>query len=210
MDIFSQYRYLVDSLIVAAKKMYDFRYEMSDGGNLSIRIPEKNWMIVKGTNIAFDEVDVTTLVVTDFNGNVVEGCVKPSKESLLHGVLYAALPQVHAIMHCHSPYATAWAADHDTLEFSTHHARYKLGFCPVLDTHSYVVPQESFPEIINLFHAHENMRAFILRGHGQVTVGKSMRDAAYLTELVEETAQISTLSHVIKGVREKPLMGQVM
>lgn len=197
MGIISQYRDLVDSLIIVAHKMYSFRYEMSDGGNLSIRIPGKTWMIVKGTNVAFDEVDATTLVVTDFDGNIIDGSVKPSKESLLHGAIYSALPHVNAIMHCHSPYATAWAANHDALEFSTHHAQYKLGFCPVLDTHSYVVPKEYFPTIVNFFQANDDMRAFILRGHGQVTVGKTMRDAGYLAELVEETAQISTLSHVI-------------
>jgi len=198
MEFKAQYRNLVDSLITTAKKMYAFRYEMSDGGNLSVRIPEKKLMIVKGTNVAFDEVDSSTLVVTDFDGNVIEGNIKPSKESLLHGFLYSALPHINAIMHCHSPYATAWAANHDSLEFSTHHARYKLGSCPVLDTHSYVVPKEYFPIIVDLFQTSENMRAFILRGHGQVTVGESMRDAGYLAELVEETAQISTLSYVMK------------
>ena len=41
MEFKAQYRNLVDSLITTAKKMYAFRYEMSDGGNLSVRIPEK-------------------------------------------------------------------------------------------------------------------------------------------------------------------------
>ena len=198
MDIVSQYEELVGSIILAARKMYNFRYEMSDGGNLSVRVPGKNWMIVKGTNVAFDEVDATSLVVVDFDGNIVEGSVKPSKESLLHGAIYKALLHVNAIMHCHSPFATAWAAEHESLEFSTYHAREKLGFCPVLDTHSYVVPREFFPSIIELFKENEKMKSFILRGHGQVTVGITMRNASYLAELVEETAQISVLSRIPK------------
>ncbi|WP_320129637.1 class II aldolase/adducin family protein [uncultured Sphaerochaeta sp.] len=203
MDIISLYTDLVDSLILAARKMYSFRYEMSDGGNLSMRVPGKDWMIVKGTNVAFDELDISSLVVTDFEGNVIDGNCKPSKESLLHGALYNALPQVNAIMHCHSPYATAWAAAHDSLEFSTHHAREKLSYCPVVDTHSYVVPKEYFTTIVDLFHENEKMKSFILRGHGQVTVGKTMRDAVYLAELVEETAQISVLSQAMKCQEEK-------
>ncbi|AEV30166.1 ribulose-5-phosphate 4-epimerase-like epimerase or aldolase [Sphaerochaeta pleomorpha str. Grapes] len=203
MEIISQYADLVDSLILAARKMYSFRYEMSDGGNLSMRVPGKDWMIVKGTNVAFDEIAISSLVVTDFEGNVIEGSCKPSKESLLHGVLYSALPHVNAIMHCHSPYATAWASDHDSLAFSTHHAREKLNFCPVVDTHSYVVPREYFTTIVNLFQENENLKSFILRGHGQVTVGKTMREAVYLAELVEETAQISVLSQAMKYHDEK-------
>lgn len=198
MGLISEYADLVDVLVLAARKMYSFRYEMSDGGNLSVRIPEKDWMIVKGTNVAFDEVDASNLVITDFAGKVIDGKLKPSKEALLHGALYQALPQVNAIMHCHSPYATAWASDHDCLGFSTHHARMKLGSCPVVDTHSYVVPQEYFPTILDLFRENENMKAFILRAHGQVTLGSTMRDAVYLAELVEETAQISVLSEAMK------------
>jgi L-ribulose-5-phosphate 4-epimerase len=197
MDIISQYSELVDSIILTARKMYSLRYEMSNGGNLSIRVPGKDWMIVKATNIAFDEVDKNSLVVTDFGGTVVEGDLKPSKESLLHGAIYSALPHANAILHCHSPYATAWAAKHHFLEFSTHHAREKLGFCPVLDTHSYAVTKEYFPSILSLFQKNEKMRSFILRGHGQVTVGKTMREATYLAELIEETAQISILSRVM-------------
>jgi len=203
MDIISQHADLVDALMLAARKMYSFRYEMSDGGNLSMRVPGKDWMIVKGTNVAFDEVDSSTLVITDFAGKVIDGDCKPSKESLLHGVLYNALPQVNAIMHCHSPYATAWASDHNCLAFSTHHAREKLSFCPVVDTHSYVVPQEYFPMIVDLFHENESMKSFILREHGQMTVGKTMRDSVYLAELVEETAQIAMLSQAMKCLEMK-------
>jgi L-ribulose-5-phosphate 4-epimerase len=42
------------------------------------------------------------------------------------------------------------------------------------------------------------MKAFLLRGHGQVTVGKTIRDATYLAELVEETAQISIFVRLLK------------
>jgi len=192
--LIDEYKDLVDAVILAARKMYSFRYEMSNGGNLSVRIPDKELMIVKGTDVAFDEVDAHTLVITDFKGNKVEGSVKPSKEALLHGALYEALPNIGAIMHCHSPYATAWANHHDDLEFSTHHAQQKLGICPVFDTHSYVVPTSFFPEIIDMLKTNEEMKAFILRKHGQVTIAKTMREATYLAELVEETAQIAILS----------------
>jgi L-ribulose-5-phosphate 4-epimerase len=188
---------LVGQMVHAARNFYNLRYEMSNGGNLSIRIPETELMMVKGTDVAFDEVDSSTLVVTDFEGKLIEGTRKPSKETLLHGALYKVLPEIGAIMHCHSPYATAWATTHDSLEFSTHHAEMKLGNCPVIDTNSYVVPSSYFPDIIQRFRDDPKMKSFILRKHGQVTVGKTMRDAAYLAELVEETAEIAVLVHSI-------------
>lgn len=101
---------------------YQLRYQMSNGGNLSMRAPGHDWMLVKATDVAFDEVCADTIVVTDFDGNLIEGNRKPSKEALLHGAIYRGAPggvRDHALP---SPYATAWADKHETLDFSTHHS----------------------------------------------------------------------------------------
>ena len=189
------YADLIHDVEQAAHKFYQLRYQMSNGGNLSVRVPGQELMIVKKTDVAFDEVSADTLVVTDFDGNVVEGNGKPSKEALLHGAIYREIPSAGAIMHCHSPYATAWAAEHDSLDFSTHHAALKFrGAVPVFDTHSYAVPKEYFSQITAFLKNNEGANAFLLRAHGQVTVASDMRLAAYLAELMEETAQISVLS----------------
>ena len=65
---------------------------------------------------------------------------------------------------------------------------------PVFDTHSYAVPKEYFPMITGFLTEQEKSNAFLLRAHGQVTLGKDMREACYLAELVEETAQIALLA----------------
>ena len=186
---------LADEILVTAHKFYSLRYQMSDGGNLSVLIPGTAFMLVKGTNMDFGSLDMEALVVADFDGRLVEGSIAPSKESRLHGAIYRAFPDVGAIMHCHSPWATAWAAHHEALEFSTHHARIKLGgHCPVIDTQSYAVKEEHFDRIISMMRQHARMKAFLLRGHGQVAWGNNMREAAMTAELIEETAQIARLS----------------
>ena len=192
---YDRYETLLYDMEQAAHKLYQLRYQMSNGGNLSVRVPNEERMIVKKTDVAFDEVCAETLIVTDFEGNVIEGIGKPSKEALLHGAIYKNIPRAGAIMHCHSPYATAWAANHDSLDFSTHHAFLKFhDKVPVFDTHSYAVPKEYFPEITAFLAEHESSNAFLLRAHGQVTLANDMRMATYLAELMEETAQISVLS----------------
>ncbi len=199
MSIRTEHQGIVNALIRTAKKMYSLRYEMSDGGNMSARIPGTDLMMVKGTNVSFEITDMDSLVVTDFDGNVVEGEKKPSKESLLHGALYKKLPELGAVMHVHSPYANAWADAHKELEFATYHSEIKLkGFCPVFDAESYVVPTAYFPTIMKAFDEHPNMNSFILRKHGTVALGKDIEAATYLAELVEETAQIAVLAHSIR------------
>lgn len=200
MDIREQNQEICGSLLACAKKLYTLKYEMSNGGNMSARVPGTGYMIVKGTNVSFGDVTGDSLVVTDFDGNVVEGSIKPSKEALLHGALYRRFPELKAVMHCHSPWATAWAAGHGLLEFSTYHSEVKLkGYCPVFDVGEYVVPASWFPTILDDIAAHPGMGAFILKAHGQVTLsGKSIEDATNTAELVEETAMIALLARLAR------------
>lgn len=188
---------LAEELSCAAARLYQNGLQQSDGGNLSARLPGAEAMLVKGTGVDFAGVSAKTLAVTDFDGNVIRGDVEPSKEALLHGALYRALPQVRAVVHCHSPWATACASTGRPLPFATHHARLKLGGpAEVFDTGSYMVPPSAFPDILAFFARAPDAKAFLLKGHGQVAVGETVRAAVHLAELVEETAQIAILSKI--------------
>ena len=79
-----------------------------------------------------------------------------------------------------------------------YHARLKLK-APVLvfDTKSYAVPPEYFAQILSLFDENPESCAFLLKGHGQVALGKDVRDAAFNAELVEETAQIAVIGKML-------------
>ena len=78
---YQEYKELSDAMEQAAHKFYQLRYQMSNGGNLSMRVPRRDWMLVKATDVAFDEVCADTIVVTDFDGNLIEGNRKPSKDA---------------------------------------------------------------------------------------------------------------------------------
>ncbi len=197
MGYISDNREIVEHLIHTARRTYDHKHQMGNGGNMSARIPGTDYMIVKGSNIGFCDVTEDSFVVTDFDGTVIEGRVKPSKESLLHGAIYKTVPSAGAIMHTHSPWANAWGNRHDELEFSTYHSEVKLKqYCPVFDAGVYVVPKEYFPTIMKAFEEHPGMISFILRKHGPVAIGKDIVEATFNAELVEETAQIAILSKI--------------
>ncbi len=197
MSYLDKERAICDEMIKQAKKIYNLSLQMSNGGNISCRVPNEDLMIVKATDVGFDEISLSNLVVTDFSGNKIEGEKKPSKESLLHGAIYERYKNVGAIFHCHSPFATAYCANNDQLELSTYHASLKLfDYCPVFDTKSYIVPTEYFETIFKTIDENPKMNSFLLRGHGQVTLSDNIKSAAYLAELVEETAKIAILSKI--------------
>jgi L-ribulose-5-phosphate 4-epimerase len=190
---------LKQRVAAAASACYTRGMQTGDGGNLSARVPGKDLMVIKASGISFAECSVETLVVADFSGDLVEGAGKPSREGLLHGALYRKLSRVRAIVHCHSPWATGWASTSHPMPFATYHSEIKLkGVIKVFDTGSYAVPPSFFPEILELFDSYPDLMAFLLKGHGQVAMGKDIKQALYTAELIEETAQIAVLGRLLE------------
>ena len=188
-------------LIEAAARAYRRGIQTGSGGNLSARIPGKDLMVVKPSGISFIDCNEKNLVVTDFDGKVVAGSGKPSREALLHGVLYRNVPSIGGVVHCHSPWATSWSFSKQDLPLVTHHARMKFGVPVItLDIDAPVVPLEEMPKIISLFEKYPTLPAFLLVAHGIVAVGKNVLDAENVAEMVEETAQIAWLREIGKKV----------
>jgi len=190
-------------LIEAAARAYCRGIQTGSGGNLSARLPDKDLMVVKPSGISFIDCNEKNLVVTDFDGNVVAGDGKPSREALLHGVLYRHVPSIGGVVHCHSPWAISWSFSKRDLPLVTQHARMKFGVpIATVDIDAPVVPPEEMPKIIGLFRRCPTLPAFLLVGHGIVAVGKDVLDAENVAEMVEETAQIAWLREIGKKVFE--------
>ena len=187
---------LIASLLEAARRIDQRNLQTNNGGNFSARA-DGDTMLIKASEISFADAAEADVVPADFHGTALSAR-KPSKEGVLHGAIYAAFPQIGAIMHCHSPWATAWAESMRPLPHATHHAPLKLGdVVPVFDTNSYAVSAESTAEIIAALQALEPLpRAFLLRRHGVVAMGSTIQQAVNIAELVEETAQIAILTRL--------------
>jgi ribulose-5-phosphate 4-epimerase/fuculose-1-phosphate aldolase len=88
-------------------------------------------------------------------------------------------------------------------KLSTYHAGLKLGdTVPVFDTNSYAVSFEEGQRIISELKKQKIIKAFLLRGHGLVAMGRNISDAVNTAELIEETAMIAILVQFC-GFRKK-------
>ena len=85
-----------NDFLAAAKRTYESGIQTGTGGNLSVRIPGENLMIVKPSGFSYGQCTEDNLCITDFDGNVVMGG-KPTRESTLHGNLYKRYPQIGAL-----------------------------------------------------------------------------------------------------------------
>ena len=79
---------IAEELVIAAKRAYTRGIQTGSDGNVSARVPGKDLMIVKASGGSFADCAPDKFVITDFDGNLVEGEGKPTREALLHGLLY--------------------------------------------------------------------------------------------------------------------------
>lgn len=86
------------------------RLVTSTSGNVSGRTPESpEHVVIKPSGLAFDAMTAERMVVTDLEGSVVEGDLRPSVDLPNHLYLYTHKPELMGVVHTHSNYATAFA-----------------------------------------------------------------------------------------------------
>src|SRR5699024_2219395 len=78
-------------------------------GNVSAVDRDKELIVIKPSGLDYNTMTYEDMVVVDYEGNVVEGELNPSSDTMTHVVLYKAFPEIGGIVHTHSPWATSWA-----------------------------------------------------------------------------------------------------
>jgi L-ribulose-5-phosphate 4-epimerase len=101
-------------------------------GNASGIDREKGLVVIKPSGVDYDKMKPSDLVVTDMDGKIVEGTLRPSSDLPTHLVLYKAFSAIGGVAHTHSEYATAWAQARRAIPcFGTTHADSFYGPVPV-------------------------------------------------------------------------------
>lgn len=101
-------------------------------GNASGVSRKKSLVVIKPSGVPYDQLKPADLVITDLNGKVVEGKLRPSSDLPTHLILYKSFPVIGGISHTHSEYATAWAQARRPIPcLGTTHADYFHGTVPV-------------------------------------------------------------------------------
>lgn len=181
-----------NDFLQAARRTYESGIQTGTGGNLSVRIPGTDLMLVKPSGYSYGQCTEENLTITDFSGNLQEGTYKPTRESTLHGNLYRRYPNIGGIVHTHSPYAIQISLNFDELSLVTMHSGLKLKRpVRVIDVTTQAVTEEELPKVFAVMDEDPGTAAFILKGHGIVAMASSAVKAGQIAELIEETAQIA-------------------
>src|SRR5215203_753353 len=92
-------------------------------GNASAADQSQGVFAIKPSGVPYEQLSPQTMVIVDFDGNTVEGSLRPSSDTKTHAVLYKHWDKINGIVHTHSTYATSWAqSQRDIPIFGTTHA----------------------------------------------------------------------------------------
>lgn len=161
-----------------------YRLISLSGGNVSMRMD--GHILVTPSGMAYETLVPSDIVVMDPQGKVIEGDRRPSVDTvaLLH--IFNSLPGVNAIIHTHQPYATAVGLVMDELPaFCTTLVNATLGAVTVAPYSS----AASLDMGVKAAQYIGDKRAVILRNHGVVTVGPTLKDALYAAVYLEDASR---------------------
>jgi L-ribulose-5-phosphate 4-epimerase len=167
-------------------------------------------VVIKPSGVPYEQLTPESLVVTDLDGKILEGSLRPSSDLPTHLALYRAFPGVQGVVHTHSRYATAWAqAGVEIPCLGTTHADYFRGAIPITpimeaeEIHS-GYEWNTGQIIIRRFAGMDPLltRAVLVAGHAPFCWGVSVTDAAHTAVVVEEIALMAYLTVTIRADAE--------
>lgn len=187
---------LAREIVEIGKLMYDRGHVISNDGNISVRVDE-NTFLVTPSGISKGRLTPDMLVPVNLNGDIISGDRHPSSETPMHLEVYRQKPEVHAVVHAHSPLATAFAiAGRAIDEPYMPELILGLGVVPVAP---FAMPStEEVPaSIMGLLDGN----ALLLANHGVLTWGSSVIAAFDYLEQVEYAAKIIMTVEQLGGGR---------
>ena len=156
------------------------------GGNLSIVDKHRKYIAISPSAMAYDRMTPEDVVICDLKGHLIAGHHKPSSEIQCHLAFYHQRPDVGAVVHTHSIYATTFAC----LNREIPAIHYLIGYCgekiplaPYATAGSKAMARLAGESI-------GGANAVLLANHGLMAVGADMAKAFNVAEVVEMMARL--------------------
>jgi L-ribulose-5-phosphate 4-epimerase len=176
-------------------------------GNVSAADRSLGAFAIKPSGVPYDELSPDKMVIVDFEGNTIEGSLRPSSDTKTHAVLYKHWEHINGIVHTHSTYGTAWAqSQRDIPIFGTTHADHLTVDIPCAPPMDDAMIQGDYEyetgfQIMNHFETngldYREVEMVLVGNHAPFTWGKTADKAVYNSAVLETVAQMAYLTEQI-------------
>ena len=182
-----------------SKAMYDKGMVNALEGNVSYK--DGNRIYITPSGICKGYLTSEMISVVNMSGELIEGDLKASSELKMHTACYKLRDDIRAVIHTHSPYATAYAIANKPIETKAYPEMIvTFNKIPIVKygTPSTDEIHEGFCDVIY------ETDVFLLANHGIVSVNSDLYDAFFRIEAVENIAKVLTITKQLGGEHDLP------
>ena len=195
---------LKQEVCAANLRLVEYGLVVLTWGNVSAITPDRRYVVIKPSGVDYGSMRPEQMVVTDLDGRVVEGELRPSSDLMTHLELYRAFPAAGAVVHTHSRYAVALAqAEQDLPCYGTTHADTFYGPVPCTRHLTQREVEEAYERNTGLVIGETFRRrgidpaavpAVLVCKHGPFAWGPDCKKAVENALILEETARMALLT----------------
>ena len=168
-------------IIRVGRKLWERQYVDGNGGNISVRLGSR-YVLCTPTMLSKGDLEPADICLSDLDGNILAGDRPRTSELLLHLEIYKANPQARSVVHCHPPYATAFAITGSAPPFGLS-SEYEIFIGPVAVAEYETPGTKAFAEsILPFVHDHNTI---LLANHGIVCWSDTPTHAEWLVEILD-------------------------
>jgi L-ribulose-5-phosphate 4-epimerase len=179
-------------------------------GNASAIDRAAGRVYIKPSGVDYGALTPASIVVTDLDGRIVEGKLRPSSDLETHLELYRSWVNIGGIVHTHSHYATVWSqACQEIPCYGTTHADYFNGPVPVTREMTAAEVKTDYERntgkvIVERFDGEPNsMPAVLVASHASFVWGASVEEAVETASILEEVARMALHTAVLNPAAER-------
>ena len=176
-------------------------------GNVSAADRAQGVFAIKPSGVPYEDLSPDKMVIVDFDGNTVEGNLRPSSDTKTHAVLYKHWEDIGGVVHTHSTYGTAWAQAQKAIPiFGTTHADHltvDIPCAPPMDdamikgNYEYETGFQIMNHFKDLGLSYKEVEMILVGNHAPFTWGKTAEKAVYNSAVLEAVAQMALLTQQI-------------
>ncbi len=168
-------------------------FATGSSGNVSLRVDDH--FLITASGVPYETLGTNQIVEIDCNGTKYSGTGDASSEWRMHAEIYQMRQDIQAIVHTHSPFATAAAVTLRSVPVVHDEGRILFGDMLPVSAH---MPPGSWDLAKAVVKSLADGKVSLIGYHGAVAVAHTLQDALILAEKVEETAQLFWLCQQFK------------